>query len=59
MCDIAVAASFSMSRLAKTSAHTRFIFICSSFALLVCESVTPKGALRPAVCHASATREGS
>ena len=57
MCDIAVAASFSMSRLAKTSAHTRFI--CSSFALLVCESVTPKGVLRPAVCHASATREGS
>ena len=58
MCDIAVAASFSMSRLAQTSApHTRFI--CCSFALLVCESVTPKGALRPAVCHASATREGS
>ena len=23
------------------------------------ECVTPKGALRPAVCHASATREGS
>ena len=57
MCDIAVAASFSMSHLVKTSAHTRFI--CCSFTLLVCESVTPKGALRPAVCHASATREGS
>ena len=24
-----------------------------------CECVTPKGALRPAVCHANATREGS
>ena len=25
----------------------------------IMECVTPKGALRPAVCHASATREGS
>ena len=54
MCDIAVPASFFS---AKETAHTRFI--CCPFALLVCESVTPKGALRPAVCHASATREGS